>query len=170
MSAERKINAPTIEISDMTPEDLDQIQEIEIISFPSPWPKSIFLHELGSTLSGNIVARLGGSFEGRIAGYLNYWIVADEVHIHHIAVRRDLRRMGIATRLMQEMIRRAIVNDGRWGTLEVRPSNVAAIHFYEKLGFVIKGVRPGYYSDTGEDALIMWARLDMSENRQQVAS
>ncbi|MBN1613825.1 MAG: ribosomal protein S18-alanine N-acetyltransferase [Deltaproteobacteria bacterium] len=170
MSAEKKTALPAIRISDMTAEDLDQVMEIEARSFPSPWTKNVFLHELGSSMSGNIVAKLVGPSDGKIAGYLNFWIVSDEVHIHHIAVRQDFRRMGIATKLMRDMFKRAVRKNVRWGTLEVRPSNAAAIRFYETFGFVIKGIRPGYYSDTGEDGLIMWVCLDRDENRQRVAS
>jgi ribosomal-protein-alanine N-acetyltransferase len=170
MPAEKERAPQSLEIVEMTPEDLEQVIEIEAWSFPSPWPMSVFLYELRSSLSHNIVAKTGEVHGGAIAGYLNYWIVSDEVHIHHIAVRRDMRRMGIASELMLEMIRRAIRNNGRWGTLEVRPSNLGAIRLYEKFGFKIKGVRPRYYSDTGEDALIMWAHLGMASNHLRVAS
>ena len=169
MPAENEITPERIEISDMTPEDLEQVMEIEAWSFPSIWPKSVFLHELRTPFSQNIVARTGNVYGGRIAGYLNFWIVADEVHLHHLAVRQDMRRMGIASKLMREMIRRAVRNNGRWGTLEVRPSNLGAIRLYEKFGFKIKCVRPRYYSDTGEDALIMWAHLGMSSDHLRVA-
>ena len=169
MPAENEITPEPFEISNMTPEDLEQVMEIEAGSFPSTWPKSVFLHELRTPISQNIVARTSKAHGRRIAGHLNFWIVADEVHIHHIAVRQDMRRMGIASRLMQEMIRRAVSNKGRWGTLEVRPSNFGAIRLYEKFGFKIKGVRPRYYSDTGEDALIMWAHLGMSSDHLRVA-
>jgi ribosomal-protein-alanine N-acetyltransferase len=139
--------------------DIDQIMAIERDSFPTPWSANIFRNEIVSPISRLLVARVGRESGRWVAGYLVYWQVADEIHLHNIAVRRDMRRKGIASRLLGEAVRCARLKGSRWLTLEVRCSNSAAQRFYEKFGFSVRGTRPGYYTDTGEDALIMWAEL-----------
>ena len=119
-----------IGIAEMIEADLEEILAIEAVSFPSPWTKIMFMEELLSPISQNIVARL----HGEIAGYIDFWIVRDEVHILHIAVRPDLRRRGIATFIMGDMIRRAHGRGAFAATLEVRRSNRGAIRFYERFG------------------------------------
>ena len=148
-----------IGIAEMTEAELEEILAIETVSFPSPWTKSMFMEELLSPISQNIVARL----RGEIAGYIDFWIVRDEVHLLHLAVRPDLRRRGIAKLMMGEMIRRAHGRGAFAATLEVRRSNRGAICFYERLGFEVRGIRPHYYADTGEDALIMWAYTETKD-------
>jgi ribosomal-protein-alanine N-acetyltransferase len=141
--------------------DVEEIISIERDSFPTPWSASIFRSEITSPISHLLVGRRSGDRRGRcVAGYVVYWRVVDEVHLHNIAVRRDLRRQGIATRLLKEAMRRSRSEGAQSVTLEVRRSNVPAQRFYEKLGFWVGGVRSGYYTDTREDALIMWADLE----------
>jgi [ribosomal protein S18]-alanine N-acetyltransferase len=139
--------------------DIDQIVAIERDSFPTPWSANIFRSEITSPISRMLVARVDRDAEGRVAGYLVYWRVVDETHLHNIAVRRDMRRQGIASQLLGEAVRCSRSEGARWLTLEVRRSNLAAQRFYEKFGFSVRGIRPGYYTDTREDALIMWADL-----------
>jgi ribosomal-protein-alanine N-acetyltransferase len=139
--------------------DIDQIIAIERDSFPTPWSANIFRSEIVSPISRLLVAMVSRERRGRVAGYLVYWQAADEIHLHNIAVRRDLRRQGIASRLLGEAARFSRLKGARWLTLEVRRSNSIAQRFYEKFGFSVRGIRPGYYTDTGEDALIMWVEL-----------
>jgi [ribosomal protein S18]-alanine N-acetyltransferase len=139
--------------------DIDQIVAIENDSFPTPWSANLFRNEISSPISRLLVARVGCEREGQVAGYLVYWQVADEIHLHNIAVRRDMRRQGVASRLLGEAVRRSRLKGAHWLTLEVRRSNDAAQRFYAKFGFSVRGIRPGYYTDTGEDALIMWAEI-----------
>jgi [ribosomal protein S18]-alanine N-acetyltransferase len=139
--------------------DIDQIVAIERGSFPTPWSANIFRSEITSPISRMLVARVDRDAGGWVAGYLVYWRVVDETHLHNIAVRRDMRRQGIASRLLGEAVLSLRSEGARWLTLEVRRSNLAAQRFYEKFGFSVRGIRPGYYTDTREDALIMWADL-----------
>ncbi len=139
--------------------DIDQIVAIERDSFPTPWSANIFRSEITSPISRTLIARVDRDAGGWVAGYLVYWQVVDETHLHNIAVRRDMRRQGIASRLLGVAIRCSRLKGARWLTLEVRRSNRAAQRFYEKFGFSVRGIRPGYYTDAGEDALIMWADL-----------
>ncbi len=142
--------------------DIDQILAIERDSFPTPWSAKIFRREIISPISRLLVARVSRERCGLVAGYLVYWHVADEIHLHNIAVRKDMKRQGIASRLLAETIRRSRLKGARWLTLEVRRSNQAAQRFYDKFGFSVRGIRQGYYTDTGEDALIMWADLSLN--------
>lgn len=139
---------------------MQEIIEIERDSFPSPWSEKIFRHELTNPIARMLVGKLDPLPGKPVAGYVVYWRVADEMHLHNIAIRKDLRRKKFACQLLQEAIRASHAEGARLVTLEVRRSNLPAQGLYEKLGFSVKGVRPGYYSDTGEDALIFCADLD----------
>jgi ribosomal-protein-alanine N-acetyltransferase len=98
---------------------------------------------------------MAASPEGSILGYGGFWLMAGEAHISTIAVRPEWRRRGIGELLVVAMLERAIELGGDVATLEVRVSNVAAQSLYQKYGFAKVGRRPRYYSDRGEDALIM---------------
>ena len=139
--------------------DIDGIIRIERDSYPTPWTENLFRCEMTSPISRLLVGRMTQEEAEGVVGYIVYWRVDDEIHLHNIAVRRDMRRKGIASRLLEKAIHSARMEGGRWITLEVRRSNVPAQKMYEKFGFAVHGVRPGYYTDTKEDALIMWADL-----------
>ena len=142
-------------VRDMGTEDLDEVLAIEGVSFPTPWSENMFREELDSPLCHDLVA----VSSRQIAGYISFLIVLDEVHLRNIAVRDDMKRLGVASRMTAEMFRISSRVGARWCTLEVRKSNRAAIKLYKKFGFVISGVRPRYYTDTHEDALIMEATV-----------
>lgn len=151
----------TIEITSMSIEDLDEIISIENTSFQAPWTRNMFLQELHLAISRNLVARMKRDAFMEIAGYLIFWIVASETQIMRIAVRKDLRRSGVASSLMDKLIRVSYEEGCNDCFLEVGRLNEHAIKLYEKFGFTIQGVRPLYYSETNEDALIM--RADFKE-------
>jgi ribosomal-protein-alanine N-acetyltransferase len=137
----------------MRPEDLDEVLAIERASFTMPWSRGAFLYEMQQ----NRVARcwVGRDDDGRVAGYLCLWEVADEVHITNVAVRPNMRRQGIARALLSGVIDNARARAFKIVVLEVRPSNHNALTLYESFGFKVVGRRHGYYYDTGEDALVM---------------
>ncbi len=149
-------HAPELVICDMAETDLAEVLAIERAVFPSPWSENIFRQELRFPLAGNLAAKISGQ---GVVGYMNFWIIAGEVHLHNIAVKEELQKRGVACALMAEMIRRARREGALCATLEVRPSNEQARRLYEKFGFEVRGIRPSYYADTKEDALIMWADL-----------
>jgi len=141
----------------MDKKDLPEIMAIEKESFTSPWTEGMFLDELRIAHAQCLVARLSHDKESTIGGYMIFWIVADEAHLHNVAVKKEFRRQGLARgfmNIMKEIAKQAGV---KYQTLEVRESNAGAINLYRKCGFVVKGRRPLYYTDTHEDALIMWA-------------
>lgn len=142
----------------MAEKDLKEVLQIEQASFPTAWSERMFRNELRSPLSRNFVARKIS--DSGIAGYINFWVFAGEVHLNNIAVHPDLRDRGIGSLLLGQMIATAREERALWLTLEVRPSNLAAISLYEKFGFRVRGVRPRYYTDTLEDAFIMWSEVE----------
>jgi ribosomal-protein-alanine N-acetyltransferase len=148
-----------IAIGDMTEEDVSEVLAIERASFSTPWSENMFRRELKFPPSRNLVARVREKGREEIAGYVNFWVVAGEIHLHNIAVRNDRQRTGVASALIREVIKRAR-KEGAWhATLEVRRANDGARKLYDKFGFALTGIRPLYYDDTREDALIMWADL-----------
>jgi len=161
MSSEEKKRpeqCPEYCIDRMTEKDLEGVLQIERASFPTAWSERMFRNELRSSLSRNLVAKR--SADGSIAGYINFWVFAGEVHLNNVAVHPDLRDRGIGSQLLAQMVEMARRERAFWLTLEVRPSNLAAIALYEKFGFKVRGVRPRYYTDTLEDAFIMWSEVE----------
>jgi ribosomal-protein-alanine N-acetyltransferase len=151
--------AAKVAIDIMQESDLPEILAIEKDSFPSPWSSGLFKDEIKAKHSQCLVARIEVEGKNIIGGYIIFWIVADEAHLHNLAVRKEFRGQGLARQLLEIMK----IISGQIGiktqTLEVRESNKEAIKLYERCGFVVKGRRPLYYTDTKEDALIMWADI-----------
>jgi ribosomal-protein-alanine N-acetyltransferase len=144
------MNTPSVTIRSLGYSDLPQVISIERRAFPTPWSLAMFVLEL-SKPSGVCLAAIE---DRRIVGYLICARYADVWHLMNIAIDPPMRRRGIATALLEEMITRA-GKDASY-TLEVRPSNSTAIALYERFGFRSAGTRRRYYTDTGEDAVIMW--------------
>ena len=140
----------TIIIRAMTVADLDAVLAIEETSFPAPWRREHFLHELDAPHSFPFVAVV----EGAVAGYLCLMSLFEEAQILDIAVDPHLRGRGIARMLTEHGFSVARKQGAEFMALEVRVSNIPAITIYERLGFVRTGVRQGYYEGK-EDALLM---------------
>ncbi|HEY6731707.1 MAG TPA: ribosomal protein S18-alanine N-acetyltransferase [Solirubrobacterales bacterium] len=130
--------------------DLPAVISIERRSFPTPWSLAMFVLEL-SKPSGICLA---ASADDELAGYVICSRYDQVWHLMNIAVAPEHRGSGLAGQLM-----RRLIDESRGTlpfTLEVRVSNARAIGMYERFGFRSAGVRPRYYHDNGEDALIMW--------------
>ena len=139
-------------IEAMRLEDLEEVQRIEQASFSTPWPSDAYRSELMTNrLASYLVARM----DGRIVGYGGMWLMVDEAHITTFAIHPGWRRQRIGERLLLAFLDLARDRHAREATLEVRLSNLAARRLYEKYGFRPVGLRPRYYSDNNEDALIM---------------
>lgn len=145
--------------------DLDAVLQIERASFHTPWSRQAFLHELErNRVAGLWVARgrrpeePGGA--DAVVGYLCLWAIADEIHVTNLAVHPAWRGQGVGRLLLGTLLARHHATGARRALLEVRPGNVEARRLYEGLGFHEVGRRRGYYVDTGEDALLLEARLD----------
>ena len=164
--------------------DVRQAVEIERQAFPTLFPPTAFRHELAKRDARYIVAFandpthppmdtpgagrprvtglgrlargiLGKGQDGLVAGFLGLWYIVDEAHIVTVGVRKGYRGCGIGELLLISAIEQAMAHRAAVVTLEVRPSNGAAINLYRKYGFVERGIRKAYYSDNREDALIM---------------
>lgn len=143
-------------IDRMHEKDLEQVLEIEKLSFPTPWSRNSFLSELRENeFAHYFVCRV----DGRVMGYAGMWIILDEAHITNVAVHPQYRGKGFGHLLLAELMRQSLLRGSDRITLEVRKSNQAAQRVYEHMGFRATGVRKGYYTDTGEDAIIMWKIL-----------
>ncbi len=136
--------------------DIDQMMAIERASFTSPWSARFFLKEIRVSYAKSVLAEV----EGQIVGYIIYWQLPKEADIHNLAVHPSHRRRGIGRSLLTTAIDGAKGQGSDRVTLEVRKSNQAAQQLYQSLGFEERGVRKGYYSDDGEDALVMVLDLD----------
>lgn len=144
-----------IDFAPMRKRHINDILQIEKASFPTPWAKISFLQELQNDLAVYTVVLT----KGKVIGYAGMWLILDEAHITNVAVHPDYRRMGIGRLLMRQIILKAAVLGAARMTLEVRVSNTPACQLYEELGFSREGLRKGYYTDTYEDALIMWKEI-----------
>jgi ribosomal-protein-alanine N-acetyltransferase len=136
--------------------DVEEVLAIEQASFPMPWSRLAFLSEL---LENERAVYLVAREEGKVIGYAGLWRILDEGHLTNLAVRPDVRRKGVGRQLLETLCTLAAARGLRRLTLEVRVSNAAAQRLYESFGFLAAGVRPGYYQDNHEDALIMWREL-----------
>ncbi len=132
--------------------DLDGVMAIEEVSFPTPWSRGMFSEDLARPFSRPIVAE-GPS--GEILGYAVCWNVAGESHLLNIAVHPGSRGRGVGRALVRECIRRGARAGSDRIHLEVRVGNEEAQRLYRKCGFGFAGIRKKYYTDTGEDALLL---------------
>jgi ribosomal-protein-alanine N-acetyltransferase len=134
--------------------DLDEILAIEVASFTSPWTREMYLAELDNV--GVSFCYTARDDSGKILGFCSFWRVVDELHINNLAVAPAHRRRGVATALLGFVLNEAHKLGVRRATLEVRRSNDAARHLYERFGFAAAGVRRAYYSNPVEDAIVLW--------------
>jgi [ribosomal protein S18]-alanine N-acetyltransferase len=156
----RRLKAEPFGIRQADEADLDAMVAIETRAFRHPWSRTLFERELCHDWSTVLVAT---EAEGRgpspIRGFAVFWTVVDEVHVLDVAVDPDHRRRGVASALVQAMVDVAESQGSRSISLEVRRSNTAAQALYRHHGFRPSGVRPRYYVEEGEDAIIMERRL-----------
>jgi len=156
--------------------DLDAVQRIERASFSTPWPSYAYRQEIeNNRLAHYIVAREGDEVVGdgivgdQVVGFAGMWMMVDQAHITTFAVDPAWRRKGIGARMVLALLRMGETLGARQATLEVRLSNLPARRLYERFGFRPVGVRPRYYTDNGEDALIMTTDdLDGPEMRARI--
>jgi [ribosomal protein S18]-alanine N-acetyltransferase len=154
-------------IAPMLVADVEAVQAIELASFSAPWPPNAYLTELQTNrLAHYMVVRVGVS----VVGYAGLWLMVDEAHITTFAIHPDWRRRHLSERLLLALLDIALERRASEATLEVRLSNLPARRLYEKFGFRPVGIRPRYYTDNNEDALIMTTeRLDGEAMRDRLA-
>lgn len=163
MSDSLQFDGEAVLIRPMQAEDLDQVQMIDKISFSMPWPESAYRYELFDNPASLLWVAESQDAAGvlRVVGVVVVWLVLDEAHIATIAVHPDYRGRGIAQALLCTALIGAIERGMTSATLEVRAHNLAAQRLYRRFRFEQTGLRPRYYRDNFEDALIMTAnKLD----------
>lgn len=141
-------------------EDLAAVARLEDLSFDDPWSLDALLGELRTD---RLRLPLVAEQDGEVCGYLMAWKVIDQLHILNIATDPARRRQGIGSALLAAAATAAAELGMQEITLEVRAGNREAISFYKGHGFVRRGLRPGYYQDNGEDALIMTLELPAAD-------
>lgn len=146
-----------MKITGITAADAGELAALDKICFDIPWSEKSFEDEAENKLATYFIARESG----KIIGYAGFWSVSGEGDITNVAVLPEYRKKGVASRLLETVIKKAGELKLSVLTLEVRKSNFAAQNLYSKYGFEIIGKRKRYYSDNNEDALIMTKKLEM---------
>ena len=146
--------------------DVYSIQSIDRSVFPKSWTQQFTVEQITRRKGAHIVAERAH----RVVGHGGVAFLADDAHVTSIAVDPQHHRLGVGTTLMQELIELSAARVSGAITLEVRVSNESAIALYERFGFESAGVRPNYYADTKEDAVIMWRSLDDNRGTGERAS
>ncbi len=142
-------------IAPMRTKDLKGVLRIEEAVFPQPWSHRLFVEELAQRKSRAYRA----AWVGRsIVGFAGQMFIDDETHVNNIAVEPAWQRRGLGAVLLVDLVRTALARGARHLTLEVRVGNDPAIALYQRFGMAPVGVRRNYYPETGDDALVMWAR------------
>jgi [ribosomal protein S18]-alanine N-acetyltransferase len=137
-----------------SPEDLEAVAALEAACFTNPWTREMLEREVRQSDVARVYV-VKDEFGG-VAAFCMCWVIVDELHINTIAVDPARRREGLATILMRHVMDEAASSGAQRCTLEVRASNDAARRLYEGLGFVETAIRPLYYNQPDEDAIILW--------------
>lgn len=136
----------------MREKDVARVAQIEKICFITPWSYNSLLGELSNDVAYYVVAVDGDE----VCGYAGMWVMFDEAHMTNIAVDPEHRKQGIARKMILHLMKTALDKGAERMTLEVRENNHNAQRLYASLDFAYAGTRKHYYSDTGENALILW--------------
>jgi [ribosomal protein S18]-alanine N-acetyltransferase len=146
----------SLDVRPMTAADLARVLEIEQVAFRNPWSAELLRRELGHDWSTILVAEEPGP-RGvlTLVGFVIFWIVHDELHVLNVATALEHRNKGVARRVLEAALDTGRRKHCALATLEVRRSNAAALGLYRDFGFRPVGIRPNYYVDEGEDAIVM---------------
>ena len=136
----------------MTASDIPAVVAMEAESFHDAWNENMVLNELENDLTHYLIMEA----DGKTIGYAGFWLVAGEAQVTRVAVIKKERGKNYGTRLTEALINKAWELDAEAVTLEVRESNIAAQRAYFTCGFASEGIRPNYYEDNHENAVIMW--------------
>ena len=142
-----------IKIVPMNADHLEELEKLERLCFSRPWSRKMLAEELENQCAAFLVAQDGET--GQVIGYAGLLVVADEGYITNVAVFPEYRRQGVAAKLLKVFCDFAAGRQLAFLTLEVRPSNTAAIALYQSFGFTERGRRRNYYDLPKEDALIL---------------
>ena len=141
-----------IEIVPFAEEHVNAVLNISTLSFITPWTRDSIEKELYNKFARYVIAKK----DGLVIGFGGVWLILDEGHITNVAVHPEYRGIGVGDMIIESLVEVCRLNSINSMTLEVRKSNVIAQNLYKKHGFIDEGVRKNYYTDTHEDAVIMW--------------
>ena len=146
-----------INIRAMLPSDNPAVEELDRVSFHDPWPKGAFLYELRPNSNSIVLVAeaLPLGAQPQIVGVTVGWLIVDEVHVATLSIAPAQRGLGIGRRLLAQTLLLAAEQGAQKSLLEVRISNEEALHLYYGFGYKAVGLRPGYYQDNHEDALLL---------------
>ncbi len=147
-------HSASITIRQMRLDDIEYVSRLERRCYTLPWSSSAYVTEVGNS---NAYYTVATQPDGTIVGYCGMWVIMDELHMTTIAVDPTVRGLKIGERLLLDLIQEGIRRGAERATLEVRERNAVAHNLYVKYGFEDVAVRKNYYSDNGENAIIMWA-------------
>ena len=131
--------------------DVDAIVDVELDVFTTAWSRQSFEEELNNVLTTYLIVELNS----QIVGYAGFWLVIDEAQVTNVAIKHDWQSQGLGRKLMQALMKEAKLQEAINMSLEVRESNFTAQNLYETLGFTVSGLRPNYYLDDKENAVLM---------------
>jgi len=153
-----------IKVVPMQEEHIEGVLVVEKDTFSIPWTKQDFEREIRENAMAIYFVAMDGE---KVVGYAGMWHVITEGHITNVAVLHEYRRQGIGDLLMENLEKVALEKEMIGITLEVRISNEPAQRMYNKYGFRPEGIRKNYYSDTHEDAVIMWKYYPFYEDYKE---
>jgi ribosomal-protein-alanine N-acetyltransferase len=141
----------------MQVEDVEQVYAIDVLSFSLPWSERSYRYEVSENQNSRNWVAEAVDAEGhtQIVAMIVVWLILDEAHIATIAIHPDFRHRGIGRRLLAIALLHAAEHGAIQSFLEVRRGNLNALALYQQFGYEVVGVRPGYYQDNREDALLM---------------
>lgn len=131
--------------------DVDAIVDVERDVFTTAWSRKSFEEELNNIMTTYLVVET----EHQVVGYAGFWLVVDEAQVTNVAIKHDWQSQGLGRKLMQALLKEAKLQAAINMSLEVRESNFTAQNLYETLGFSVNGLRPNYYLDDKENAILM---------------
>ena len=147
--------APDVRLRKMTLSDLPAVMAIEHQAFSNPWSTEMVKKELTQDWSTVLIVEESTPAGWQLRSFAIFWLVADEVHVLNVATDQAVQRRGFGRQVMDAVLETGKAQKCRMATLEVRRSNQAALALYTSLGFRAVGMRPSYYQDNREDAVIM---------------
>jgi ribosomal-protein-alanine N-acetyltransferase len=157
-SARTMLQGAQLELRRMRAEDVPEIMDIESVSFGRHhWSEESFYNEMNNNVGRyySLLKQASGSEPPKLLGYCGFWLILDEAHITTVAVHPDYRGNAFGELMLVQTMERSYCSSIHWVTLEARVSNYNAQNLYYKYGFASVGLRPKYYQDNQEDALIM---------------
>ncbi len=144
-----------VRLREMVPADLPEVMRIERAAFRYPWSELMLRSEMAHEWAHLVVAEAGAAPRQAMLGFIVFWIICGELHVLNVAVDPPAQRRGVGRELLRAAMDRARQAEVSYATLEVRRTNRAAIRLYESFGFKTTAIRPKYYAENGEDALVM---------------